>query len=95
MAADNISTLTLKKDRQLAKLAMAEAKRQGKTVDKTLPYNDPNKITGVLDSTKPAYRDLNVADPTLLPTTYGNTNDPGDLVDNPNIGGLVDGRPWT
>lgn len=33
-------------------------------------------------------------DITQLPTTYGPTNNPGDLVDNPNAGGLVEGRPW-
>ena len=37
------------------------------------------------------YRTLNTYDITLLPTQYaGNT-----LVDNPNVGGLVNGRPWT
>ena len=30
-------------------------------------------------------------DITLLPTQYDNN----DVVDNPNIGGLVAGRPWT
>jgi hypothetical protein len=30
-------------------------------------------------------------DITLLPTQY----DDNDVVDNPNIGGLVAGRPWT
>ena len=33
-------------------------------------------------------------DITQLPTTYGNTNAPGDIVDNPNPGGLIEGRPW-
>ena len=39
----------------------------------------------------PAYRSLNTYDITRLPTQFsGNT-----VVDNPNAGGLVQGRPWT
>jgi len=33
-------------------------------------------------------------DATQLPTTYGNTNAPGDLVDNDNSPNLIEGRPW-
>jgi len=33
-------------------------------------------------------------DATQLPTTYGATNAPGDIDDNPNPGGLINGRPW-
>ena len=33
-------------------------------------------------------------DATQLPTTYGNTNAPGDLVDNDNSPNLITGRPW-
>lgn len=44
------------------------------------------------DTTKPYYRVNNTLDITLLPDTY-NGNDPG-TDDNPNSGGLVDGRPW-
>jgi hypothetical protein len=70
-----------KEARQLAKLAIAEAKRQGKTValDGT--------VTGSVDDTKPYYRAANTLDTTLLPTLYsGNT-----VVDNPNglIGGVI------
>jgi len=70
MSANGISHLPLKKDRQLAKLALAETKRQA----------DANRN--------------DVLDTTLLPTTYGNTNNPGDIVDNPNPGGLQPNRPW-
>jgi hypothetical protein len=35
-------------------------------------------------------------DPTQLPTRYGvASNDPDDIIDNANTGGLVTGRPWT
>ena len=33
-------------------------------------------------------------DVTQLPTVYGATNNPGDIDDNANPGGLVTGRPW-
>jgi hypothetical protein len=39
------------------------------------------------------YRENNIYDLTLLPDTY-NGNVPG-ADDNPNVGGLVEGRPWT
>ena len=45
------------------------------------------------DTTKPYYRTRNTLDITLLPDTY-NGNAPG-ADDNPNVGGLVVGRPWT
>jgi len=41
------------------------------------------------DITKPYYRVNNTLDITLLPDTYATTAD-----DNPNTGGLLDGRPW-
>ena len=35
-------------------------------------------------------------DVTQLPTRYKTgDNDTADVVDNPNVGGLVQGRPWT
>ena len=34
------------------------------------------------------------ADITQLPTQYGPDNDPASLIDNPNVGGLQQGRPW-
>lgn len=85
MAANGISTLATKEARQLAKLEIAEAKRQGKVV-----AND-GTITGSIDATKPYYRAANTLDTTLLPTLYsGNT-----VINNANTGGLVQGRPWT
>ena len=85
MAANGISTLSTKQARQEAKLAIATAKRQGKVVavDGT--------ITGSVDDTKPYYRTANTLDITLLPTKYNGNG----LTDNPNTGGMVDGRPWT
>lgn len=72
MAANNISTLQYKRDRQDQKLAAAATKRQ----------ND-GKSRYTLDIDQ-------------LPTRYGiNSNDADDIVDNPNTGGLVTGRPWT
>jgi hypothetical protein len=73
-----------KEARQIAKLNIAQAKRQGKTValDGT--------ISGSIDPTKPYYRVNNEYNITLLPTQY----DGYDVVDNANTGGLVVGRPW-
>ena len=84
MALNGISELATKQLRQEAKLAIAEAKRQGKTVA------DDGTITGSLDSTKPYYRVNNVLDITELPTVYSGNN----VVDNPNVGGLQESRPW-
>lgn len=84
MSANGISELATKQLRQEAKLAIAEAKRQGKTVavDGT--------VTGSLDSTKPYYRVNNKLDMTELPTVYSGNN----VVDNANVGGLQVSRPW-
>lgn len=71
MSANGISTLQYKKDRQLAKLDLAQTDRiaAGKT--------------------RTDY------DITQLPTQYAtNDNDTNNVVDNPNTGGLVVGRPW-
>jgi hypothetical protein len=84
MAANGISTLSTKQSRQVAKLNIAKAKRQGKTVavDGT--------VTGSVDTTKPYYRARNNYDITELPTQYS-----GNAVsDNPNATGLVAARPW-
>jgi len=84
MAANGISTLGTKALKQVAKLNIAQAKRQGKTVA------TDGTITGSVDSTKPYYRTRNTYDITQLPTQYtGN-----DVTDNANTGGLVLGRPW-
>ena len=93
MAANGISGLTYKKDRQDAKLEIAEAKRQGKTVTEG---SGTYSISGSVDSTKNYYRTANTLDATLLPTRYtASDNDTNNLVDNPNTGGLQAGRPWT
>ena len=84
MAANGISTLGTKALKQVAKLAIAEAKRQGKTVAKN------GTITGSIDSTKTYYRARDTYDLTQLPIQYtGNA-----VTDNANTGGLVVGRPW-
>jgi hypothetical protein len=71
MAANGISTLEFKRDRVVAKLDLAEAKRVAEG------------------------RDLPFYDLTLLPTLPGiGSNDPEDIVDNANVGGLQPGRPW-
>ena len=85
MAANGISTLATKAERQADKLDIAQAKREGRVVavDGT--------ITGAIDSTKPYYRARNVYDPDRWPTQYsGNT-----VVDNANSEGLLRARPWT
>ena len=77
MAANNISTLQYKRDRQNAKLALAEQDRAARNVIQPGRYSD---VT---------------ADATQLPTRYGiDSNDPDDIVDNDNAGGLQLGRPW-
>ena len=83
MAANGISTLSTKLARQIAKLELAQAKRKGYDVARD------GTISGSEDSTKNYYRPLNNYDLTLLPDTYAT-----DADDNPNIGGLVIGRPW-
>ena len=93
MAANGISTKQYKRDRQLAKLEIAEAKRQGKTVTAA---DGAYTITGTEDSTKNSYRPLNVLDTDLLPTLYAvEDNNTNNVVDNANTGGLEQGRPWT
>ena len=87
MAANGISTLTLKRTRQDTKLAKAEAKRQGKVVAKD------GTVTGSADPRKPYYRAANTLDASLLPTRYNASSNTGALVDNP--GTLQQGRPWT
>jgi len=64
MAANRISTLGTKQLKQEAKIAIAQAKKQGKTValDGT--------ITGSIDATKKHFRDSNSYNLNLLPTKY-------------------------
>ena len=84
MAANGISTLSTKEAKQKAKLDIASAKRQGKTVavDGT--------ITGSVDPTKNYYRSRAFYDITQLPTQYNSNS----ITDNPNSDGLIVGRPW-
>jgi hypothetical protein len=84
MAANGISTLLTKAAKQLAKLNIAQAKRQGKTVAVN------GTVTGTVDSTKPYYRYWNTYNINDLPTKYtGNA-----VTDNANAGGLAAHRPW-
>ena len=85
MSANGISDLATKELKQVAKLDIAQAKREGRTVA------DDGTISGPVDSTKNYYRERNQYDITQLPTKYNGNN----LDDNPNTGGLVEGRPWT
>jgi hypothetical protein len=85
MAANGISSLSTKQAKQEAKLAIAQAKRQGKTVARD------GTITGSKDTTKNYYRPLNNLDITELPTKYSGNS----LINNPNSAGLIQGRPWT
>jgi hypothetical protein len=83
MAANGISTLSTKAAKQVAKLNIAQAKRQGKTVARN------GTISGSVDATKTAYRYWNIYDIDTLPTKYSGNS----IVDNP--GTLVVHRPWT
>lgn len=84
MAANGISELATKELRQLAKLEIAQAKRQGKTVA------TDGTITGSRDTTKPYFRNNNVYDIDSLPEKYNDN----DIINNPNSEGLLVGRPW-
>jgi hypothetical protein len=85
MAKNGISTLSTKALKQVGKLNIAQAKRQGKTVA------TDGTISGSVDSTKNYYRYNNTYNLADLPTQYsGNA-----VVDNANVGGLKQARPWT
>jgi len=62
-----------KATRQLAKLELAQLRRQAGG-----------------DTSSTFYRAHNIYDITQLPTQY----DGNDIIDNPNEGGLIEGRPW-
>jgi hypothetical protein len=84
MAANSISTLSTKALKQVAKLNIAQAKKQGKTVARD------GTISGSLDTTKNYYRARNTYDITQMPTQYtGNA-----VTDNANASGLLVSRPW-
>lgn len=82
MSANGIAHLSTKQLKQEGKLAIAEAKRQGKVVAAD------GSITGSYDSSKPYWRYLNTLDIDLLPTKYSDDT----VVDN--AAPLQDGRPW-
>ena len=84
MAANGISTLGTKALKQVAKLNIAQAKRQGKTVAKN------GTISGSVDSTKNYYRARNTYDITQLPTQHNGNG----ITDNANASGLIVSRPW-
>jgi hypothetical protein len=85
MALNGISTLSSKEAKQLAKLNIAEAKRQGYTVAAD------GTVSGNANVSQPYYRTLNILDISELPTKYsGNV-----IYDNINSGGLLQGRPWS
>ena len=73
MAANGISTLSTKQLRQVAKLDLAQARRQAGG-----------------DISKNYYRKNNTYDIAGLPTQYSGNS----VVNNANLGGLVQGRPW-
>jgi hypothetical protein len=84
MSANGISTLSSKQAKQQAKLDIAQAKRQGKTVAAN------GTISGTTDSTKNYFRTLNEYDLIRLPSQYvGNV-----AIDNLDEGGLKTSRPW-
>ena len=85
MALNGIAHLPTRQERQDAKLAIAEAKRQGKTVA------PDGTISGAIDPTKPYYRTANTLDKNLLPNPY-NANDIAP--DDGDSGPLNQGRPW-
>lgn len=85
MAANGISTLPSKQAKQEAKLTIAEAKRQGYTV------NIYGNIGNVANTSQPFYRTLNSANISLLPTKYVGNVVVDNIVDG-NV--LVAGRPW-
>ena len=88
MSANGISSLPTKEARQIAKLDIAQAKRQGKVVA------DDGTVTGSLDPTKPWYRGGNVYDITSLPNPYDVDENVDNTDETPNTGGLIIGRPW-
>lgn len=89
MSANGISTLSTRQARQDAKLEIAEAKRQGKTITEG---GGTYSISGAEDPGAPGYRSLNDLDKDLLPNPYnGNDVDPDDGDPGP----LDLGRPWT
>ena len=87
MSKNGIAWLSTKQAKQEAKLEIAEAKRQGKTITEG---SGSYSISGSIDPTAPGYRVNNLLDMTELPTVYVGD----DVSDNANAGGLQTARPW-
>jgi len=86
MSSNGIAHLSTKHAKQVAKLAIAQATRQGYNVAAN------GAVTGNFDSTQPYYRANNILSITELPTQY--TGNAQALIDNPNSSGLLINRPW-
>jgi hypothetical protein len=84
MSLNGIAHLPTRQERQDAKLSIAEAKRQGKTVA------PDGTISGSVDPTAPWYRDNNVLDKNQLPNPYNGN----DIAPDDGATILVQGRPW-
>lgn len=72
--SNRIGHLTTLEDRQVAKVTLAQLRRQASG-----------------NTSAPYYRSLNTANLDNLPTKYSGNS----IVDNPNTGGLITGRPWS
>lgn len=83
MAANGISTKATKQLKQEAKLAIAAAKRQGKTVARD------GTISGSIDPTKVAYRENNYLLIDRLPAKYV-----GNVATDNKVDPLYPHRPW-
>jgi len=86
MSANGIANLVSKQLKQEGKLAIAEAKRQGKDV----AIN--GTITGAGNVLQPFYRTLNTANINMLPTKYSGNTITDNVLDG-NV--LISGRPYT
>ena len=87
MAANGISTLTLKATRQDTKLAKAEAKRQGKVVAAN------GTVSGSADNTKNYWRAKNTLTLASLPARYHASSNTGALRTGSND--VIASRPWS
>ena len=91
MSANGISGLATKRERQDAKLEIAEAKRQGKTITEG---SGTYSISGAEDTTAGGYRTRNDLNADQLPERYATgDNDTRNTVDGA-TGTLTVGRPW-
>jgi len=86
MSANGIANVVSKQLKQERKLAIAEAKRQGKDVAVN------GTITGAGNSAQPFYRTLNTANINILPTKYSGNTITDNVLDG-NV--LISGRPYT